>query len=129
MQTFAEFFTWCTANELSDDRAISQALSCTHQTVHNWRTGRSRGARGLPRHVYLQTLGFEARQTETPGGLSVASSIAAFDAWRAERGLESLEKTGIAFGMTRQAIHNWVRRERLPRWIELASLGYDVEPR
>lgn len=126
MKTFAEFFAWCEKNGLADDRSISNAFSCTHQTVHNWRSGRSRMQNGVPRHVQLQTIGFAAAKSGKHS-LPPNAGMAEFDAWRAERGMGSLEATGRAFGLTRQAIHNWVKRERLPRWIHLACLGHDLE--
>ncbi len=126
--TYAEFFDWCKQKELQSDKQISIAFSRTPQTVRNWKKpGRDGAASAPPRHLYLACVGFEILETHPSAvaALTDGKNELWFQEWRQSRGLLTLETTGQAFGLTRQAIHNWDKRSRLPRWLPLACVGYD----
>ena len=128
MATYGEFFAWCGEQGLVTDRNVADAFGRTPQTVRNWKRSRARARDGKPPlHLSLACMGYEASRRRT-GELIPPfpdMSIAWFDMWRRSHGLETLESTGDAFGLTRQAIHNWHKRGRLPRWLPLACLGYE----
>lgn len=128
LASYQEFFDWCKRQGLESDRNIAQAFGRTPQTVRNWKKGR--GEEGLstpPLHLSLACRGYEASRRRT-GALIPPfpeMSVGWFNMWRRSHGLDTLEATGVAFGLTRQAIHNWHKRGRLPRWLPLACLGFD----
>jgi hypothetical protein len=126
--SYESFFAWCREKCLVTDRQIAEAFGRTPQTVRNWKRARKDGL-GVapPRHLSLACSGFEALQ-ERPGEIERIVNDGAeywFQNWRSRHGLGTLESTGSAFGLTRQAIHNWDKRERLPRWLPLTCLGYE----
>ena len=52
-----------------------------------------------------------------------------FKAWMIKHGFSTYEAAADAFGMTRQGVHNWFSRNSFPRWLALATLGYDLGAR
>lgn len=128
MESFEEFFLWCDRQGLQSDRHIASAFGRTPQTVRNWRKSRPRARTGAPPlHLALSCVGYEAARQETGELVPPINQMAMsfFEAWRRYHGLDTLEATGEAFGLTRQAIHNWCKRKRLPRWLPLACIGYE----
>ena len=125
--SYEEFFSWCDHQGLKSDRLIATAFGMTPQTVRNWR-GRVRSQEGTPpMYLSLACFGYEATR-EHHGDVIPPfpnMSISWFEAWRTHHGLSTLERTGDAFGLTRQAVHNWFKRQSLPRWLPLACLGYE----
>lgn len=125
--SFGEFFTWCEGFGLTKDRSIAQAFRLTPQTVMNWRKGKSRAQYiVLPIHLLLMCRGYEAIRRDSGHVMPEipTMTIGMFDIWRQYYGLTTLETAGHSFGMTRQAIHNWNTRRRLPKWLPLACYGY-----
>lgn len=129
LKSFGDFFVWCAGQGLTGNQEISAAFGRTPQTVRNWRCKRTRSRLGVPpRHLGLACAGYaEARRQTGQVAPLPEVALAWFDSWRVNHGLATLEATGVAFGLTRQAIHNWSKRGRLPRWLPLACLGYETE--
>lgn len=125
MTSYEEFFVWCKSQGFRNDREIANAFGMTPQTVRNWRAKVRPGASAPPAYLSLACLGFEA--TRPAGGVAKPPewSVEWFEAWRQHHNLQTLERTGGAFGLTRQAVHNWFKRKSLPRWLPLACLGYE----
>jgi hypothetical protein len=122
MQTYGDFFTWCASRGLVSNRAISQALFRTPQTIQNWRVKMEQGE-APPKHLSLECAGFDAVKA---GCAMPSPGIASFKTWQNAHGLKTLETVGSVFGHTRQAVHNWFAREKLPRWLQLACVGYEL---
>lgn len=128
LPSYEAFFEWCERQGLAGDRRVSEAFGRTPQTVRNWKRNVS-GATGAipPLHLSLSCLGHEVSKRDgISGPLPEEISLVWFQEWRKGAGLETLEATGEAFGLTRQAIHNWHKRRRLPKWLPLACLGYET---
>lgn len=122
MDSYGEFFASCAARGLRTDREIACAFRRTQQTITNWRALVAHGARP-PRHLGLEVAGYDLVQA---GAAEPRPGIAAFKAWQNKLGLGTLEAVGGVFGCTRQAVHNWFSRERLPRWLPLACMGHEA---
>jgi DNA-binding XRE family transcriptional regulator len=126
LSSYEHFFDWCRRQGLTSDRHVAAAFGRTPQTIRNWKKGRSLPS-VPPSHLSLACVGYEESRRRT-GELVPPfpeMTVTWFDMWRRSHGLDTLEATGEAFGLTRQAIHNWHKRDRLPRWLGLACLGYE----
>ena len=126
LNSYDAFFDWCARQGLHTDRNIADAFGRTPQTVRNWKKARASGA-APPLRLELACLGYEASRRRT-GELIPPfpeMSLGWFEMWCRSHGLATLEAAGDAFGLTRQAIHNWHKRGHLPRWLPLACLGYE----
>lgn len=126
IKTYKDFFEWCEARNLVSDKAIAATFLVTQQTVRNWRK-KTGDADEVQYWMILASLGYDfarQRSEHIPGTLNMP--LEWFTKWRTKHGLETFSQTGKAFGVTRQAVHAWYQRERLPRWIVLGCLGYEV---
>ena len=128
MNSYQTFFEWCRVQGLETDRQVALAFGRTPQTVRNWKRSQENDATASPPlHLTLACRGYEAARRNS-GDLVPPfpeMTMGWFSMWRHNHGLGTLESTGAAFGLTRQAIHNWHKRHRLPRWLPLACLGYE----
>lgn len=116
------------------DGDIARVFSKTPQTIRNWKrkhkvaqeNGRSAP---IPHWLALAKRGYEIDCKRPNRRLKKEiekNGLEWFAVWRKKYGLTTLDKAGAAFGITRQAVHNWVsHRERLPTWIYLACLAYE----
>jgi hypothetical protein len=129
--SYKAFFDWCRVQGLESDRHIAAAFGRTPQTVRNWKRNQEAASASPPLHLTLACKGYEASRRSS-GELVPPfpeMTVGWFSMWRQNHGLSTLESTGEAFGLTRQAIHNWHKRHRLPRWLPLACLGYEESSR
>ena len=122
---FSDFFRWCSEQGITRTRDIARAFGRTPQTIENWRK-KAETDSTIPLHVELSCIGYEAIRNETGliEPISTPLTLTLFHVWRQYYGLGTLEKTAEAFGLTRQAVHNWYIRKRLPKWLNLACHGY-----
>jgi hypothetical protein len=134
MNSYEEFFAWGEAQGLKSDKLIATAFGMTPQTVRNWKAKARNaapdgGVHTPPKWLSLACLGYEAARRNSGGDVPGLPTISVewFEVWRRRHGLDTLERTGNAFGLTRQAIHNWFKRESLPHWLPLACIGYEQE--
>ncbi len=129
MDTYEQFFAWCASQGLKNDRLIAAAFGMTPQTVRNWKQRLKSGDGVPPAYLVLACAGYESARGQSGEVVPAFPQMTAdwFEAWREHHHLETLERTGGAFGLTRQAIHNWFKRESLPRWLPLACLGYEIK--
>lgn len=122
-----EFFAWCHDMGLASNGAIADAFRMSAQTVRNWRgKGGKDGAWQVPRWTALACLGLEALREDPSIELPREMGLRAFARFQKRNGLKTYERTGLAFGLTRQAVHNWFQdKRRFPHWVPLACLGYE----
>lgn len=123
-----EFFAWCHDMDLRSNGAIAKAFRLSTQTVRNWRTKRGGpdGAWEVPRWAVLACRGLEALREDPAIELPREMSLRAFARFQKRNGLATYVRTGRAFGLTRQAVHNWFQEgRRFPHWVPLACLGYE----
>lgn len=120
-----EFFRWCEARGLRDNTPIAAVFSVSSQTIRNWR--RKDDGEALPAWVPLACDGFDAL---TPGDgrqpLLAPVSVEWLSSWQARHSLRTYEDTARIFDIKRQAVHNWYKRGRFPKWLPLACAGYDA---
>lgn len=121
------FFGWCEKAGLVTDGAIAAAFSMSPQTVKNWRVNLDRL---LKPWVWLAVEGYEAcvkAGRKLPGLPAVTKRW--FERWMNRNGLRTLAEVGTLLGLTRQAVHNWIARNRFPNWLALACLGLECRRR
>ncbi len=121
------FFEWCEKAGLVTNGEISRAFSISTQTVRNWRRN---SARSLKAWVWLAVEGYEvcmqamnAEGRPLPGLPRV--TVGWFTEWMGRNSFQTYEEAGEALGLTRQAVHNWYRRNRFPNWLALACVGVE----
>lgn len=51
--------------------------------------------------------------------------VAWFSEWMNRNSFRTYEEAALALGLTRQAVHNWHRRNRFPNWLALACVGVE----
>lgn len=124
MKTYKDFFVFCEKNNLHDDKTIASAFFVTKQTVKNWRKNASI-EKDLPNWMLLAVKGYDYIQSSETH-FNTSMPLDWFTEWCKQNNLETLERKGSVFGVTRQAVHAWYHRKRLPRWIVLACLGYQL---
>jgi len=123
-----EFFTWCEARGLRDNTPIAAVFSVSSQTIRNWR--RKGGAEELPAWVPLACDGFVALGGDG-ARLPVLPPVTVgwLSSWQGRHSLRTYEDTARVFSIKRQAVHNWYKRGRFPRWLALACAGHDARIR
>lgn len=121
-------FKWCKEHGLVTNKHIALAFSVSVQTVRNWRHG---GDAVLKPWVWLACAGYEIRMGRSKGPLPALPKMTFewFQEWMTRNGLESFSEAGVALGLSRQAVHNWFRRNRFPNWVALACLGFERQTR
>lgn len=120
-----EFFSWCEARGLADNTPIAAVFSVSSQTIRNWR--RKAADEALPAWVPLACDGFDALAGGGRGlPILPPITIGWLAGWQARHGLQTYEDTAQVFSIKRQAVHNWYKRGRLPRWLALACAGHDA---
>lgn len=55
-----------------------------------------------------------------------ATKVPELKDWQHKYGFKTYKATGDVFGITRQAVHNWFKRDKFPRWLSIACAGYDL---
>lgn len=125
------FFEWCERAGLATNSEISRAFSISTQTVRNWRRNSSRA---LKAWVWLAVEGYEVcmRAMDAAGGPLPGLprvTVGWFSEWMTRNAFRTYEEAGLALGLTRQAVHNWYRRNRFPNWLALACLGVEKRRR
>jgi hypothetical protein len=121
------FFEWCEKAGLVNNGEISRAFSISTQTVRNWRRNSSRN---LKDWVWLAVEGYEVcMQAMNSWGKALPGlprvTVGWFSEWMTRNFFRTYEEAGLALGLTRQAVHNWYRRNRFPNWLALACVGVE----
>lgn len=111
-----DFFIWCESNGLISNKEISEAFNVSAQTIRNWK---KKGE--LPLWVHYASIALESGQEVE------VLNFTDFKNWQRENGISTYEETGNAFGIQRQAVHQWFRRGRFPKWLSLACFGYNLK--
>jgi hypothetical protein len=122
-----EFFQWCEARGLRDNTPIATVFSVSSQTIRNWR--KKDGADELPAWVPLACDGFEALSAGGRAPSLPPITVEWLSSWQVRHALRTYEDTARVFAIKRQAVHNWYKRGRFPRWLALACAGHDARTR
>lgn len=123
-----EFFNWCARHQLATTRDIVAIIPVSGQTVRNWIKKLQdeddlASWVGLVCHYYDGTAGesSELSPSDIP-----SMTVSELKDWQMCHGLKTYKATGDIFGIERQAVHNWHKRGKFPRWLALACAGYDL---
>jgi len=119
-----EFFSWCETRGLRENSTIAAVFNISIQTVRNWR--KKEGNAPLPPWLELACEGFDAISAVGGAPALPPITIGWLTAWQARHSLKTYEDTGRVFSIKRQAVHNWYKRGRFPKWLALACAGYDA---
>jgi len=123
-----EFFNWCEARGLRDNTPIAAVFSVSSQTIRNWR--KKGEGEELPAWVPLACDGFDALSAgEGRAPALPPITVEWLSAWQVRHALRTYEDTARVFVIKRQAVHNWYKRGRFPRWLPLACAGHDARIR
>lgn len=124
----SEFFDWCVRHRLNETSDIVTVIPVSGQTVRNWMKKHPDEDELAPWvdfacHYYDETAG--------ENGDLVASSLPAMTVselkeWQLRHGFKTYKATGDVFQIKRQAVHNWHKRGKFPRWLSIACAGYDL---
>lgn len=119
------FFAWCAKRHLTENTPIAAVFCVSSQTIRNWR--KREGGEELPAWVPIACDGYDSL-TGGAGGLPRLPKVTVswLGEWQARHGLQTYDDTGAVFDLTRQAVHNWFKRGRFPRWLALACAGHDA---
>jgi len=119
-----EFFNWCEARGLRDNTPIAAVFSVSSQTIRNWR--RKDDGEELPAWVPLACDGFDALAGEGHPQSLPPVTVEWLSSWQVRHSLRTYEDTARIFVIKRQAVHNWYKRGRFPKWLPLACAGHDA---
>lgn len=124
----SEFFEWCARHHLQTTRDIVAIIPVSGQTVRNWQKKQA-DDEGLAPWVSFACLFYDHTYGETaelePANLPTVT-FADLKSWQISHDFKTYKATGDVFGIERQAVHNWHKRGKLPRWLGLACAGYDL---
>ncbi len=124
MEYYSDFFKFCEEKGMVDDKSIACYFYVTKQTVKNWRKNAIAGKK-MPNWMRLKLSGYQYAHKDGYQPYCLMP-IQWFEQWRERHNLKTLQQTGEVFGVTRQAVHSWGIRGRLPRWITLSCIGYEI---
>jgi len=125
--TRKDFFEWCGSRGLIENTVIAAVFGVSSQMVRNWRKGFDSSP--MPDWIPLACDGFDALRDGN--ALPVLPPVTAgwFKSWQTRNGLDGHEATARVFSITRQAVFNWFRRGRFPKWLALSCAGYEARIR
>lgn len=119
------FFAWCEEHELSRNQDISEAFRVSSQTIRNWY--RKGSSDPLPAWVPLACYAVEALANGSAKPRQAAPmTVSRLSEWQSRHGFRTYDDTAGVFAIKRQAVHNWYKRQRFPKWLALACLGHDL---
>lgn len=143
----SEFFSWCARHGLKETSDVVAVIPVSGQTVRNWMNKRKdddelapwvyfatrfydikMGAEADLKGVRLDSAGDEGKDSaqHLPPPLLPAMSVSDLKDWQHRHGFTTYKATGDVFGIKRQAVHNWFKRDSFPRWLSIACAGYDL---
>lgn len=128
-----EFFKWCRDHHLTQTRDIAITFRLSDQTVRNWERHVVEAQTNpdsslelnywvdLAIEVFDHYIGdyrgedcFRRVPKLAPMGFSDLKK------WQQRHGLSTYKDTADLFHIERQAVHNWLDRDRYPRWLPFA---------
>lgn len=120
----AGFFSRCEEIGVPPSR-ISAEFKVSSQTIRNWR--KKDDAEEMPAWVSLACIAIAAVKDGKASADDVgAVTVAGLSEWQARHGFRTYADTAAVFSIKRQAVHNWYKRQRFPKWLGLACAGYDL---
>ena len=122
------FFAWCDERELTRNQGISAAFRVSSQTIRNWQ--RKEPSDPMPAWVPLACAALDAISAgEVSSERALPMTVSRLSEWQASHRFKTYDDTANVFSIKRQAVHNWYKRQRFPRWLALACIGYDIRTR
>jgi DNA-binding transcriptional regulator YiaG len=115
-----EFFSWAQSRGLNDAKAIANAMGVSNQTIRNWKS-----ADELPGWVSYACVTYD-RSKENPEVSVPTMTFVDFERWKNRNGMSGYPDVARTFNITRQAVHNWFKRKKLPRYIARACVGFEI---
>lgn len=123
-----EFFAWCDERELTRNNGISSSFRVSSQTIRNWL--RKEPEELMPAWVPLACDALDAISAgEVDAARAEPMTVSRLAEWQASHKFKTYDDTANVFSIKRQAVHNWYKRQRFPRWLALACIGYDIRTR
>lgn len=122
-----EFFLWCEERSLSKNGEIARIFRLSSQTVRNWR--KKKDDEILPTWVNWACHGLDTEEQREAASKTAHMTVEKLSAWQRRNEFKTLDDTAGVFDIERQAVHNWYKRGRFPRWLSLACAGYDLHKR
>lgn len=122
-----EFFKWCEDRGLTKNGEIARLFRLSSQTVRNWR--KKDEDELLPIWVSLACEALNSDEQRESAVKLEQMTVEKLSSWQRRNGFKTLDDTAGVFGIERQAVHNWYKRGRFPRWLSLACPGYDLKNR
>jgi hypothetical protein len=119
--TKEEFFAWCDRQGLKTNPAIANAIGVSSQTIRNWRE-----APGIPGWVRYATIWWESAKHDPAKRVATEMTAQEFIEWQSRNKFDTYQSVGDVLLLTRQAVHNWIRRKRFPRYVRIACAGYEI---
>lgn len=123
----AEFFLWCEDRSLNKNGEISRLFRLSSQTVRNWR--KKEDDETLPIWVNWACAALDTEEQRDLASEIAQMTVENLATWQRSHFFKTLDDTAGVFGIERQAVHNWYKRGRFPRWLSLACAGYDLQNR
>lgn len=125
-----DFFKWVAARDFGGHKPAAALLHLTPQTMRNWAR---EPLERLPVHLLFCIEAIEVSFSNGALGARPWLPSASPDwlhTWRKRHGLDhSNAAFGTVFGFNRQSISLWHIEGRLPSWIAMACLGYELRLR
>jgi len=122
-----EFFKWCEERNLIRNGEIAELFRLSSQTVRNWRKKEDDSM--LPAWVSWACIVLDTEEQREASLKIPQMSVERLSKWQRRHGFKTLDDTAGVFYIERQAVHNWYKRGRFPRWLSLACIGYDHDKR
>lgn len=120
-----EFFAWCAERGLARSQDISAAFRVSSQTIRNW--DRKPDSSPMPAWVPLACAAIDGLAAGTVSAAELAPmTVTRLSKWQSRHRFRTYDDTAAVFSIKRQAVHNWYKRQSLPRWLSLACAGYDI---
>lgn len=118
--TFKDFFKWCEENNLKNNKQIAEAFCKTTQTVRNWQ--KEDQNKELP--LWLKYACYANIKLKFDHSSLKKINVSGFSDFQDEFSLHTYEKVADLLRISRQAVFNWVDRNKFPEYLKLFIYGY-----
>lgn len=119
-----DFFKWCSDRELTKNGEIADLFRLSSQTIRNWRKKEDDAL--LPQWISWACIALDDEERREYAVQIPQMTVEELSKWQRRHGFKTLDATAGVFSIERQAVHNWYKRGRFPRWLSLACNGYDL---
>lgn len=119
-----DFFQWCKERNLNTDNEISSFFNVTNQTLKNWK--KYDDNKKMRHWIAIVCEGHDLIIKKGCNLNREEMTIAKFNLWRDKNSIETYNESGLIFDIKRQAIHNWFKRGKIPKWLSLTCNAFDI---